>query len=95
VPEVPLPAGLAAYTVSTGLLLKQWDGAQAVVFHPATNSTHLMDEVASCVLAALVAAEVPVCSAQPAALVDTLGTASVEATLDALLQVGLVRRRAA
>jgi hypothetical protein len=72
-------------------LLKDWGEEQAVVFHPATNSTHLVNAPAAAVLAVLLLDEGAAGGTWPApdAAPDEH---ALPAILDALSQVGLIRR---
>ncbi len=79
-------AGLARYAAAPGLQVKQWDTAQAVVFHPATNSTHLVDSLAGSVLQSLLRGD-----ALNVLPNDTTERAKLDDTLLALSQVGLIR----
>lgn len=85
-----LRAALTGYAVAPGLLLKQWDATQAVVFHPATNSTHLVDALASAALATLLGRDTA--SDASAGLQDAaLGDNRLATTLGALLQAGMIQ----
>lgn len=75
------------YEVWPGLLVKRWGESQAVVFHPATNSTHLVDACAGSMLAALMQASGTALHAIP----TEASAQQVSDTLAALLQAGIVR----
>jgi hypothetical protein len=91
VPGEALRTVLSHYAAAPGLLLKDWGGDQAVVFHPATNSTHLVNASAAAVLALLLNAD-PVQCGERAAGDDARGDDTLTGILDALSQVGLIRR---
>lgn len=80
-------SGEVRYELWPGLLVKRWGESQAVVFHPATNSTHLVDACTGSMLAALMQAP----GAGLHAIPTDASSQQVSDTLAALLQAGIVR----
>lgn len=78
---------MPCFEVWPGLLVKRWGRTQAVVFHPALNSTHLVDACAGSVLMALL--QSPGSGLQ--ALTEDFPEQDTEATVEALLQAGMLR----